>query len=167
MRLLVLLTLLSVLLVLRPSEPPGEEPRLGQAIDGVIERLGPPVGGHGDGEMQTWTWTDRGGRRLRVCVHAGVVVRLAPEAGFDGNLLQQRPVPARGPYPGQPVADLVRELGNPGLPTGVGHPHANRLASGPGSAVPGVVLVYGEQHVHVAAGRVLSASVPPKENGPR
>jgi tRNA A-37 threonylcarbamoyl transferase component Bud32 len=84
---------------------------VGRTVAFVIERLGPPVAIEASREGQVWSYRDESGEPERSAVTISGDHVLATSA--TARVLRPNARPASGPYLGQPVAELTRELGAP------------------------------------------------------
>ena len=92
-----------------PPEPPTVEALLGATCEQLLDRLGVPAticSGH---QTSVWSYPRTDGKNLDLCMHRAVVVQVR---GAGAALQPRQDVPVDRPYLGQPVAQLVRLMGN-------------------------------------------------------
>ena len=125
---------------LAEAEPP--EQLLGEPFTAALARFGPPSDGVGSDSLLRFCWRDADAGSLTLSVHCGTVV------GVDTRHLRApllaKELPRDGIHTGQPIADVVRRLGNPD----------RVLADRRGN---GTTLVFGTRHVRAVGGFVVDA----------
>jgi len=121
---------------------PDEGDLLGATTCRVLKTLGIPAGCCGGSGHSFWAYADRDGKmhEKAVAFCGGRVIRIDPTIEKFADPV---PPPEGKPYPGQPVEQLVRLLGQP-----------DRISVGSAA----VELYFGERTVTIQHGRVAGMS---------
>ncbi len=141
---------------------------LGRPFTVALELYGPPDRGDGTTGVVHWRWRDTAGGHMAVAVHADLILGVIDRR--KGGKLHRRAIPATGHYPGQPIAELLKRLGNPDRVAACPPPAAGPTSPGPGAPtiVADAILSFGKKRLLIAAGRVLGhAPMPAPAYGPR
>jgi len=150
---------------------PQLESLLNQSADVALDCLGPPsqIRPSTSG-LTTWVWPKVDGAPRSITLYGDRVVALEPRTLGEGRRAPGRRVKA--PYAGQPLEELIQDLGHPDRALNVPLSTAPPGAVPPGRGHPTTsqpTLVYGEDWVSLFGGRVLSVGSEPrvKVTGPR
>ena len=142
------------------------ESLLNQSAQQALLRLGPPSGIlPSAGGFTVWVWPHESPPRRRISLYQDRVVSLEPASLGHGGLPELE-LPD-SPYLGQPVEELIEDLGQPDQALNY-MPGANPMGM---PSAQGVLptLVYGEKWVTLHGGRVRAVGPTPivKITGPR